>query len=191
MDDLTHFDLEHIDFEIFRKIFGQTLNFDIRCLLLNHASSQFDPSALLFINKVQWHIHLNRLIHADAKEVGVHGKAFCGVTLDILDDGVFRLTTHLNFENGTEAGFVFQHMLEILADQRQALGGLIRPVNDGGHFSLETTQAAARTFPRVGSRLCNNNKVRHGLAPFLAPLCLRPTRWWVGKTLLRTNQTVR
>ena len=122
----------------------------------------------------------------------MHGETLGGVPLDVLNDGIFRFTANLHLENGAEAGFVLQHVLEVLADQCQALGRLTAPVNDGRYFAFKTTQAAARTFPLVGSRLCNNNKrFRHGLAPLLTPLCLRPTRWWVGKTLLKQDQTAR
>ena len=51
MYDLSQLDSKHINLKIFRQIFGQTLHFNIRRLLLNHSAAQFDAGALLFVNE--------------------------------------------------------------------------------------------------------------------------------------------
>ena len=95
MNNLTQFNVHHVDLEVLRKIFWQTLHFDIGSLLLNHPAAQFDASALLFVYKVQGYIHFYGLIHAHSKEVSMHRKPFGGVALNVLDDGVVRVPSNL------------------------------------------------------------------------------------------------
>ena len=88
------------------------------------------------------------------------------MALNVLDDRAVLVIANSYFKNRAETRLVLQHVLKILSDKRQTLGGLVPSINNGGNFSLEATQAAARTFPRVGSRLCNYNKsIRHRPAP--------------------------
>ena len=99
MYDLSQLDRKHVNFKIFREIFGQTLHFNIRRLLLNHSAAQFDAGALLFVNEVQRHVDLDCLVHAHSQEVSVHGESLRGVALDVLDDGILRLAADINLKD--------------------------------------------------------------------------------------------
>ncbi len=94
MDVVAHFQVGHIHFDIFRQILGQAGNFQVDQAVGNHAAFHFYTDALVFIDKVDGHVHGDFVLGVDTHEVHVH-ETFPGrVALQILDHDLFGLAVY-------------------------------------------------------------------------------------------------
>ena len=105
-----------------------------------------------FTDEVNWNLGGQLLASNDANEVGVHDEAFGRVTLHGLDHDVLLGAVDIQFDNVAEGSFVFEQLGDFLGHDGQGLGFFIATVDNGRDVG-GVTQAAARTFPQVSTRL--------------------------------------
>ncbi|MDR6357075.1 hypothetical protein Q3H58_003746 [Pseudomonas psychrotolerans] len=101
----------------------------------------------------------------DAQEVGVQDVALGGVTLQGLDQDAFVVAIDLQGDDAGVGGFAFQHLGQVFADQGDGSRGLVATVDHGGNVTGITTQAAARTFPQVGTHFGIQGEINHCESP--------------------------
>src|SRR5690606_17930284 len=101
----------------------------------------------------------------DADEVGVHHVAFGGVALQGLDHDVLGGAGNVQGQHVAEGGFVVQQLGDVLGQDADGLGRLVAAVDYGRDLVFVTTQAAARTFPQVGTHFGIQGKFSHYSSP--------------------------
>ncbi|MCY1449826.1 hypothetical protein D9M71_665940 [compost metagenome] len=86
------------------------------------------------------------------------------VTLHRFNNDIFFLAVDVQFDNVAVSSFVFEQFGDFLGHDGQGLGFFIATVNNGWDAG-GVTQAAARTFPQVSTRLGVQNKISHFVSP--------------------------
>ena len=71
------------------------------------------------------------------------------MTLQGLDHGLFFLVADLQGDDVGKESFIFSGPGDVLVGNRQGDGVFITAIENGGYIIVQTTQAAARTFPQV------------------------------------------
>ncbi|MOA13383.1 hypothetical protein D3C78_1334320 [compost metagenome] len=117
-----------------------------------------------FANEVNWNLGGQLLASNDANEVGVHDEAFGRVALHGLDYDVLLGAVDVQFDNVAVGSFVFEQFGDFLGHDGQGLGFFIATVNNSWDAG-GVTQAAARTFPQVSTRLGVQDEISHFVSP--------------------------
>src|SRR3990167_9286196 len=151
VDDLTDFNGSHVDFDEFRQVFRQAGNFDFDQGVGHFATLGLHANRGFLVEEVQGGVGSQFLAGDDADEVGVHHIAFGRVTLQGFDQDAFVAAGDVQGQYVAERGFVFQQFGQFFGQQADRLRGFFATVDDGGNHGNVTTQAAARTFPQVGT----------------------------------------
>ena len=87
-----------------------------------------------------------------AYEVSVQDVTLGWVTLQCLDQDVLLGATDVQFNHVAEGSLVFEQLGDFLGQHADGLRGFVATVDNSWNQAGETTQAAARTFPQVGTR---------------------------------------
>ncbi|EJT86133.1 hypothetical protein PPS11_00997 [Pseudomonas putida S11] len=82
----------------------------------------------------------------------MHDEAFGRVALQSLDHDVLLGAVDVQFQNVAEGSLVFEQLGDFLGQDGQGLSVLVTTV-DNGWDVRGVTQAAARTFPQVSTRV--------------------------------------
>ena len=118
-----------------------------------------------FTNEVNWNDCSQLLTGNNAYEVSVHHVAFGRVTLQRFDDYVLLGAANSQFDNVAVSRFVFEQFGNFFSQQADGFRGFFATVNDSWNQACETTQAAARTFPQVGTHFSIQSKFVHVVSP--------------------------
>ena len=97
-----------IDFEIFRKVFRQTSDFDIIDKVSNLSATVLYARGNIFTHEVQRHIHLDLFVFNDALKIHVHDEIFCGMTLQVLENRGLAFFIHLDTQDARIERFILE-----------------------------------------------------------------------------------
>ena len=139
MNDLADGHFEHVDFQVLRNNTRQTLHFHFCHLVLDDTALQFNAGRFLFVEEVNGYSHLNKSLVIDTQEVGVHHAVPGGMPLQVFEDRLLGFLAHIDRQNMGVERFIFQRLLEILADQGQGLGIFATAINNSGDIVGVTT----------------------------------------------------
>ncbi|MNN08442.1 hypothetical protein D3C81_1212960 [compost metagenome] len=117
-----------------------------------------------FVDEVNRNLGGQLLASNDANEVSVHDELLGWVALHGLDDDVLLDAVNVQLDHVAEGSFVFEQLGDFLGQDGQGLSFFITTV-DNGWDAQRVTQAAARTFPQVSTRLGVQNKISHFVSP--------------------------
>src|SRR5690606_21651557 len=165
VNDLTDFNLGQVDFDEFRQVLRLAGNFDFVDGVGDFAALLLHANGGGFVDEVQRNVGAQLLAGNDTNEVGVHHVAFGRVALQGLDHHVLDGAGDVQGQHVAEGGFVFQQLGQFFGQQADGLGRLVAAVNYGGQHGDVTTQAAARTFPQVGTHFGIQGKISHYSSP--------------------------
>ncbi|MNJ14240.1 hypothetical protein D3C77_84570 [compost metagenome] len=100
----------------------------------------------------------------NADEVSVHDELLGRVTLQSLDDNVLLGAVDVQFDNVAEGSFVVEQLGDFLGQDGYGFSGFATTVNNSRSVG-GVTQAAARTFPQVSTRLSVQSEISHFVSP--------------------------
>ena len=147
-----------------RQVLGFAGNFDL-------VEGVRDLAAFLdrsfFVDEVNRNNSGQFLASYDANEVSVQDDAFRRVTLHRFDNDVLLGAVNVQFDNVAEGSFVFEQFGDFLGQDGYGFSGFVATVNNG-RDAQSVTQAAARTFPQVSTRLGVQDEISHFVSPKLA-----------------------
>ena len=162
MNDRADFGVSQVNFDEFRQVFWQAANFDF-------SNNVRDLAAFLdrsrFTNEVNRYDCSQLLTSNNAYEVSVHHVAFSRVTLQSFDDHVLLNAANGQFDNVAVSSFVFEQFGNFFSQHADGFRGFFATVNYSWNQACETTQAAARTFPQVGTHFSIQSKIVHVVSP--------------------------
>src|SRR5450830_12004 len=162
VDDFADFHGRQVDFDELRQVFRQAGHFDLGNNVRNFAAF-LDRS--FFTNKVHRHDGGQFVAGNDANEVSVQHVAFSWVTLQRLDDDVLLGAANVQRNDVAVGRIVFQQFGNFFSQHADGFRGFFATVNYSWNQACETTQAAARTFPQVGTHFSIQNKFVHVVSP--------------------------
>ena len=162
VNDGADFCFRQIDFDELRQIFRQAGHFDFSNNVRNFAAFLHWS---FFANKVYRHDGGQFLAGNNAYEVSVHHVAFGRVTLQSLDDDVLLGATNVQLDDVAVSRFVFEQFGNFFGQHADGFRGFFATVNYSWNQACETTQAAARTFPQVGTHFSIQSKIVHFVSP--------------------------
>src|SRR5690606_18877536 len=113
-------------------------------------------------DEVQGHLYVQGVVSLYALEVSVDQTGFGRVTLQILDDYAFSGAVDFQRDDRREERFVVESVQQLVVSDRDVGWRFVATVDDGRHQVFLSAQAAARTFPYVGSRLSFEHKFMLG-----------------------------
>src|SRR3989344_3260868 len=162
VNDRTDFSVSQVDFDELRQIFRQAGNFDL-------GNNVRDFAAFLgrcfFVDEVHWNDSGQLLAGNYAYEVSVHHVAFGRVTLQSFDYDVLLGATNVQLDDVAVSRFVFEQFGNFFGQHADGFRGFVATVNYSWNQACETTQAAARTFPQVGTHFSIQSKIVHVVSP--------------------------
>ena len=124
-----------IDFDAFRDVSGQTLDFDFTNDELENAG--IDLHAARFALRCDRHRDADRHVHRDAIEVRVQEVFADGIDLPALQNGVCRaFTADIQLQDCVAAGFRTQHFLKRFRINGDSHGVAFAAIYDGGNQAL-------------------------------------------------------
>lgn len=162
VNDGADFSVAQVDFDELRQVFRQAGHFDFSDNVRNLAAF-LDRSS--FVDEVHWNDSGQFLTSNNAYEVSVHHVAFGRVTLQRLDHDVLLGAANVQFDNVAESRFVFEQFGNFFGQHADGFRGFVATVNYSWNQACETTQAAARTFPQVGTQFSIQSKIVHVVSP--------------------------
>src|SRR5690606_24457111 len=118
-----------------------------------------DADGARFVEEVQRHTDADFLVGGNAHEIGVHDDGLVRMALQVLENDLRLFLAHLELEDGRVKAFVLQLVLQLGVVDGDRNGVLVTAVDDPGHL-VRTTQAAARTFPRIRTNFDIQREVR-------------------------------
>ena len=118
-----------------------------------------------FANKVHRHDGGQFLAGNNAYEVSVQHVAFGWVALQGLDDDVLLGAANVQGNDVAVGRIVFQQFGDFFGQHADGFRGFVATVNYSWNQACETTQAAARTFPQVGTHFSIQSKIVHVVSP--------------------------
>ncbi|MNN07062.1 hypothetical protein D3C81_1198800 [compost metagenome] len=157
--------LGQVDFDEFRQILRQAGNFHFRHGVGDFATLQLHGISAFGVDEVQRYGSVQLVVGDDADEVGVQDEAFGRMALQGLDHDGFNLAVDVQGEHVAEHSLVFQQLGEILGQQADGQRSGFATVDHGRNQAGVATQAAARTFPQVGTRFGIQGKIVHCISP--------------------------
>src|SRR5690606_22551656 len=158
VDSLANFYGSHVDFDEFRQVFRQAGNFDFVDGVGDLATLLLHANGSGFVDEVQGYVSAQLLAGNDALEVSVQDETFGRVALQGLDHDAFFGAVNVQVQNVAEGSFVFQQLGQVFGQQADGLRGFLATVDHGRNPGHVTTQAAARTFPQVGTHFSAQGK---------------------------------
>lgn len=162
VNDRADFGVSQVNFDEFRQVFWQAGNFDF-------CNNVRDLAAFLHWSSFVDEVHRNDsgqfLTSNNAYEVSVHHVAFSRVTLQSFDDYVLLGATNVQLDDVAVSRFVFEQFGNFFGQHADGFRGFVATVNYSWNQACETTQAAARTFPQVGTRFSIQSKIVHVVSP--------------------------
>ena len=96
---------------------------------------------------MQWHFYGDRLLLIDAQEIGVQDEGLGRMALKRFDYGFFFILANVQCDDMGEKGFVLGSVQDVVMGNGQRHGVLVAAIENGRYRVIQTTQAAARTFP--------------------------------------------
>src|SRR5471030_1744403 len=162
VNDRADFGVSQVNFDEFRQVFRQAGNFDFRNNVRNFAAF-LDRSS--FANEVYRHDSGQFLTSYNAYEVSVQHVAFGRVALQSLDDYVLLGAANVQLDDVAVSRFVFDQFGNFFSQHADGFRGFFATVNYSWYQACETTQAAARTFPQVGTHFSIQGKFVHFVSP--------------------------
>ncbi|MNE28916.1 hypothetical protein D3C80_1223780 [compost metagenome] len=118
-----------------------------------------------FVDEVNRNLGGQLLASNDANEVSVHDELLGWVTLHGFNNDVFFFAVDVQFDNVAESRFVFEQFGHFFSQHGDGCRLFVATVYNGRDLGGETTQAAARTFPQVGTRLGVQSEISHFVSP--------------------------
>src|SRR5471030_318967 len=162
VNDCADFQSRQVDFDELRQVFWQAGHFDF-------VQDVRDLAAFLdrsfFANEVHWNDSGQFLTGYNAYKVSVQHVAFGRVTLQCLDDYVLLFAANVQFDNVAVSSIVFEQFGDFFSQHADGFRGFFATVNYSWNQACETTQAAARTFPQVGTQFSIQSKIVHVVSP--------------------------
>ncbi len=114
-----------------------------------------DADALFFVDEVQRNLHGDFLVREDALEVDVHRFVRRRMPLHVAREHLAPRAADFQREDLREERIRLNRLRQVVLDQRNVDRRFTASVHDSRHHRGVSTQAAARTFPDVGTRFRN------------------------------------
>ncbi|GBH08047.1 Ribonuclease HI [Pseudomonas syringae pv. actinidiae] len=162
VNDRADFQSRHVYFDELRQIFRQAGNFQLGSYVRNFAAFL---DRRFFADEVYRYDSGQFLTSYNAYEVSVQHVAFGRVTLQCLDDDVLLGATNVQLDDVAVRSLVLEQLGNFLGQHADGLGGFVATVDYSWNQASETTQAAARTFPQVGTQFGIQGKIVHVVSP--------------------------
>src|SRR5476649_2883370 len=162
VNDRTNFGVSQVNFDELRQVFRQAGNFQLRSHVRDFAA---------FLDRCSFVDEVNRydcgqfLTSNNAYEVSVHHVAFSRVTLQCLDNDALLGASNVQLDDVAVSSFVFQQLGNFFSQHADGFRSFVATVDNGWNQACETTQAAARTFPQVGTHFSIQSEISHFVSP--------------------------
>src|SRR5690606_21976992 len=172
-----------VNFDHVGQVLRQAGNFDVRQVQVDFAALSLDADGAFLIDQVHRYGGGQLLASNHALEVSVQDEVLRRVALQGLDHDVLAGAVDVQGDHVAERDFVFQHFGQVFGQQADGQRLLVATVDNGRNHVFVTTQAAARTFPQVGTRSGFQGKFSHFSFSKLAlpTIRLRPASGRFGK----------
>src|SRR5690606_18983983 len=165
VQNLADFHLGDVDFDEVRQVLRQAGHFGIGQVQVGLATLLLDADGGFLVDQVHRNGGGQLLAGDDALEVSVQNEALGRLTLQRLDHHVLALAIDAQLDDVAEGDFVFQHLGQVFGQNADRLRRSFATVDHGRYEVGVTTQAAARTFPQVGTLLGIQFEVSHCVSP--------------------------
>src|SRR5690606_38421781 len=148
-----------------RQVLRQAGHFGIGQVQVDLATLLLDANGAFLVEQVYRDGSGQLLASDNALEVSVQYEALGRMTLQRLDHHVLALAIDAQLDDVAEGDFVFQHLGQVFGQNADRLRRSFATVDHGRYEVGVTTQAAARTFPQVGTLLGIQIEVSHCVSP--------------------------